>query len=215
MFARKDYVEEAWRIVDPVCRRAPRSMNTRPRARGPSEVDRRVVPSRRLAQPDGDRLGVRWHLGAHHRHADVRGIGAAQRAAGNVGVRAGAGGRSCEGTVRTSVKESVATLSVPSPWGEGLIPGAMGHFTPTLSPGKGAKQTYCTLLDKHILLPLSWWGGRAFMDQSLQKQSDGNGLIVAQRWNSALRNPPSKIFLPTWSLRLVRRVPLSIGVAWD
>jgi glucose-6-phosphate 1-dehydrogenase len=49
LFARQDYVEEAWRIVDPVLKQGTPVYEYEPRSWGPMEVDRRVVP------PDG------WH----------------------------------------------------------------------------------------------------------------------------------------------------------
>jgi len=43
-FAREDYVEEAWRIVDPVLKAATPVYEYEPHTWGPSEVDRRVTP---------------------------------------------------------------------------------------------------------------------------------------------------------------------------
>jgi glucose-6-phosphate 1-dehydrogenase len=47
LFAREDYVEEAWRIVDPVLKAGTPVYEYGPGAWGPSEVDERIVP------PDG------------------------------------------------------------------------------------------------------------------------------------------------------------------
>jgi len=44
LFAREDYVEEAWRIVDPVLKVGTPIFEYEPRTWGPSEVDQRVVP---------------------------------------------------------------------------------------------------------------------------------------------------------------------------
>ena len=49
LFARQDYVEEAWRIVDPVLKKGSRIYDYEPNTWGPAEVERRVIP------PDG------WH----------------------------------------------------------------------------------------------------------------------------------------------------------
>ena len=49
LFARQDYVEEAWRIVDPVLMQATPVYDYEPNTWGPTEVERNVVP------PDG------WH----------------------------------------------------------------------------------------------------------------------------------------------------------
>ncbi|MFL5312383.1 MAG: glucose-6-phosphate dehydrogenase, partial [Myxococcales bacterium] len=45
LFAREDYVEEAWRIVDPLMKDAPPVHEYEPGTWGPKEVDSRVVPS--------------------------------------------------------------------------------------------------------------------------------------------------------------------------
>ena len=44
LFAREDYVEEAWRIVDPVLRPGTPVYEYEPGTWGPSEVDQRVAP---------------------------------------------------------------------------------------------------------------------------------------------------------------------------
>jgi len=44
LFAREDYVEEAWRIVDPVLKAGSPIYEYEPRTWGPSEVDQRVAP---------------------------------------------------------------------------------------------------------------------------------------------------------------------------
>ena len=45
LFAREDYVEEAWRIVDPVLQAGTRVYEYEPGAWGPEEVRRRIVPA--------------------------------------------------------------------------------------------------------------------------------------------------------------------------
>ena len=54
LFAREDYVEEAWRIVDPVLKAGTPVYEYEPGTWGPKEVDSRVSPPRRLAEPDGE-----------------------------------------------------------------------------------------------------------------------------------------------------------------
>src|SRR4029077_14017591 len=44
LFAREDYVEEAWRIVDPVLKAGTPIFEYEPKTWGPSEVDAKVVP---------------------------------------------------------------------------------------------------------------------------------------------------------------------------
>jgi glucose-6-phosphate 1-dehydrogenase len=44
LFAREDYVEEAWRIVDPVLKAAPPVIEYEPNSWGPSEVEQQVSP---------------------------------------------------------------------------------------------------------------------------------------------------------------------------
>jgi glucose-6-phosphate 1-dehydrogenase len=44
LFAREDYVEEAWRIVDPVLKKVPPVYEYEPGTWGPNEVDSRVSP---------------------------------------------------------------------------------------------------------------------------------------------------------------------------
>jgi glucose-6-phosphate 1-dehydrogenase len=44
LFAREDYVEEAWRIVDPVLKAKTPVLEYEPNTWGPAEVDRTVVP---------------------------------------------------------------------------------------------------------------------------------------------------------------------------
>jgi len=44
LFAREDYVEEAWRIVDPVLKADTPVYEYEPNTWGPGEVDRRAVP---------------------------------------------------------------------------------------------------------------------------------------------------------------------------
>jgi glucose-6-phosphate 1-dehydrogenase len=45
LFAREDYVEEAWRIVDPVLKEGTPIFEYEPNTWGPIEVDQRVVPA--------------------------------------------------------------------------------------------------------------------------------------------------------------------------
>jgi glucose-6-phosphate 1-dehydrogenase len=44
LFAREDYVEEAWRIVDPVLKAQTPVQEYEPTTWGPAEVDKKVVP---------------------------------------------------------------------------------------------------------------------------------------------------------------------------
>ena len=44
LFAREDYVEEAWRIVDPVLKAGTPVFEYEPNTWGPSEVDQQVAP---------------------------------------------------------------------------------------------------------------------------------------------------------------------------
>jgi glucose-6-phosphate 1-dehydrogenase len=44
LFAREDYVEEAWRIVDPLLKAPPPPLEYEPGSWGPGDVDRRVSP---------------------------------------------------------------------------------------------------------------------------------------------------------------------------
>jgi glucose-6-phosphate 1-dehydrogenase len=54
LFARQDYVEEAWRIVDPVLKAATPVYTYEPQAWGPKEVDQSVVPPGGWDDPSGD-----------------------------------------------------------------------------------------------------------------------------------------------------------------
>ena len=56
LFAREDYVEEAWRIVDPVLKAGTPVYEYEPNTWGPGEVDEQVVARRRLAEPGRGRL---------------------------------------------------------------------------------------------------------------------------------------------------------------
>jgi len=47
LFARQDYVEEAWRIVDPILKQTTPLYEYEPHTWGPAEVERKVRP------PDG------------------------------------------------------------------------------------------------------------------------------------------------------------------
>ena len=58
LFAREDYVEEAWRIVDPVLKSGSPVYEYEPGTWGPKEVDARVSP------PGG------WHNPTLNRHED-------------------------------------------------------------------------------------------------------------------------------------------------
>ena len=51
LFAREDYVEEAWRIVDPVLKQRTPVYEYEPGTWGPKEVEARVVPSRGWQNP--------------------------------------------------------------------------------------------------------------------------------------------------------------------
>ena len=44
LFAREDYVEEAWRIVDPVLKAGTPIYEYEPKSWGPREVDQKVAP---------------------------------------------------------------------------------------------------------------------------------------------------------------------------
>ena len=44
LFAREDYVEEAWRIVDPVLKASTPVYEYEPKTWGPREVDQKVSP---------------------------------------------------------------------------------------------------------------------------------------------------------------------------
>jgi glucose-6-phosphate 1-dehydrogenase len=44
LFAREDYVEEAWRIVDPVLKAGTSVNEYEPKTWGPSELDEKVSP---------------------------------------------------------------------------------------------------------------------------------------------------------------------------
>jgi len=51
LFAREDYVEEAWRIVDPVLKTGTPVFGYEPGTWGPKEVDATVVPPRGWQNP--------------------------------------------------------------------------------------------------------------------------------------------------------------------
>jgi glucose-6-phosphate 1-dehydrogenase len=44
LFARQDYVEEAWRIVDPVLKESTQAYEYEPHSWGPAEVERKIIP---------------------------------------------------------------------------------------------------------------------------------------------------------------------------
>ena len=52
LFAREDYVEEAWRIVDPVLKAGTPVYEYEPGTWGPREVDARVAPPGGWHEPD-------------------------------------------------------------------------------------------------------------------------------------------------------------------
>ena len=62
LFAREDYVEEAWRIVDPVLKKDTPVYTYEPNTWGPREVER-VTPEggwhNPIVQPEGVELGRR------------------------------------------------------------------------------------------------------------------------------------------------------------
>jgi len=51
LFAREDYVEEAWRIVDPILKADTSVYEYEPGSWGPSEVDQKVSPPRGWENP--------------------------------------------------------------------------------------------------------------------------------------------------------------------
>ena len=70
LFAREDYVEEAWRIVDPVLKAGTPVYEYEPGTWGPSEVDQRVAPPGGWQNPTMSRLKdwsdgsmERWSIG--------------------------------------------------------------------------------------------------------------------------------------------------------
>jgi glucose-6-phosphate 1-dehydrogenase len=54
LFARQDYVEEAWRIVDPVLNANTRVCSYEPHTWGPAEVDQNVTPPGGWDEPTSD-----------------------------------------------------------------------------------------------------------------------------------------------------------------
>jgi len=52
LFAREDYVEEAWRIVDPVLKQRPPVYEYAPGTWGPPQVEPAVVPHGGWQNPD-------------------------------------------------------------------------------------------------------------------------------------------------------------------
>jgi glucose-6-phosphate 1-dehydrogenase len=54
LFARQDYVEEAWRIVDPVLKANTPVYTYEPNTWGPKEVDETVLPPGGWDQPSGE-----------------------------------------------------------------------------------------------------------------------------------------------------------------
>ena len=53
LFAREDYVEEAWRIVDPLLKAGGPVSEYQPKTWGPREVDQKVAPVGRWQNPTG------------------------------------------------------------------------------------------------------------------------------------------------------------------
>jgi glucose-6-phosphate 1-dehydrogenase len=51
LFARQDYVEEAWRIVDPILKKVTPVYEYEPATWGPSEVDQKVAPEAGWSNP--------------------------------------------------------------------------------------------------------------------------------------------------------------------
>ena len=58
LFAREDYVEEAWRIVDPVLKAGTPVYEYEPKTWGPSEVEQRVTPSGGWQNPSPDEPAI-------------------------------------------------------------------------------------------------------------------------------------------------------------
>jgi glucose-6-phosphate 1-dehydrogenase len=56
LFARQDYVEEAWRIVDPILKANTPVYTYEPNTWGPKEVDQNVVPPGEWDQPSGEEV---------------------------------------------------------------------------------------------------------------------------------------------------------------
>jgi glucose-6-phosphate 1-dehydrogenase len=54
LFARQDYVEEAWRIVDPVLRAETPLYEYEPNTWGPAEANQQIVPSGGWQNPVAD-----------------------------------------------------------------------------------------------------------------------------------------------------------------
>jgi glucose-6-phosphate 1-dehydrogenase len=52
LFAREDYVEEAWRIVDPVLKADPALCEYEPNTWGPSAVDQTLTPAGGWQNPE-------------------------------------------------------------------------------------------------------------------------------------------------------------------
>ena len=53
LFAREDYVEEAWRVVDPVVKARTPIYDYEPGTWGPKEVDSRITPPGGWQNPTG------------------------------------------------------------------------------------------------------------------------------------------------------------------
>ena len=51
LFARQDYVEEAWRIVDPILKKVTPVYEYEPATWGPIEVDQKVAPEAGWSNP--------------------------------------------------------------------------------------------------------------------------------------------------------------------
>ena len=89
LFAREDYVEEAWRIVDPVLKAGTPVFGYEPGTWGPKEVDRTVAPPGGWQNPEG-RGASDAVRGAHRRRCGGRARRAVHRRGG---ARRGRGAR--------------------------------------------------------------------------------------------------------------------------
>ncbi len=54
LFARQDYVEEAWRIVDPVLKASTPVYSYEPHTWGPAQVDSKVLPAGGWDEPQSE-----------------------------------------------------------------------------------------------------------------------------------------------------------------
>ncbi len=72
LFAREDYVEEAWRIVDPVLKAGTPVFEYEPGTWGPKEVDRTVGTAARLAESTGRGLTMQIRSARRRRCGSAR-----------------------------------------------------------------------------------------------------------------------------------------------